>query len=99
MGPPRVLGPFWRTAYDVRAAYRSGVEYEWGLIAPPLLTQLTGWGEKGVTQASYLVAVPDCMDGSVWRRSIGGPGWVTGPDDEDSILMINLYRTSSSLLQ
>ena len=35
---------FGRTAYDVRAAHRSGVEYEWVLIGPPSLTQLRGWG-------------------------------------------------------
>ena len=32
-----VRTPFGRTAYDVRAAHRSGVEYEWVLIGPPPL--------------------------------------------------------------
>ena len=55
-------GPFWREAYDIGAAYRSWVEYESGIIGPPI--DPVYWvGEKGVTQASDLEARPD------------GPGW------------------------
>ena len=64
-----VRTPFGRTAYDVRAAHRSGVEYEWVLIGPPLFDPVSWVGvDRGVTQASHLVAVPDCWNGSVWRR-------------------------------